>query len=138
MTLGCSAPWRRCLVRFLVTIRDGTMHYDSLPEGGRIGSAVGPEDGAEQHSGFHRADALPMLQQRLPELTQQVTHHVSEGPAFGCLGELQEATERPDPLRVRRPTRLGGTQTRCPTTTSSSMVGSTTRLPLPNTTFGRR
>ena len=31
------------------------------------------------------ADALPMLQQRLPELTRQVTNHVSEGPAFGCL-----------------------------------------------------
>ena len=34
-----------------------------------------------------------MLQQRLPELTRQVLH-VFEGPAFGCLGELQEATER--------------------------------------------
>ena len=41
------------------------------------------------------ADALPMLQQRLPELTRQVLH-VLEGPAFGCLGELQEATERLD------------------------------------------
>ena len=41
------------------------------------------------------ADALPMLQQRLPELTRQVLH-VLEGPAFGCLGELREATERLD------------------------------------------
>ena len=39
------------------------------------------------------ADALPMLQQRLPELTRRVLH-VLEGPTFGCLGELQEATER--------------------------------------------
>ena len=41
------------------------------------------------------ADALPMLQQRLPELTRQVLH-VLEGPTFGCLGELQEAIERLD------------------------------------------
>ena len=39
-----------------------------------------------------RADALSMLDQRLPEVTTQISHSLSEDvPAGGCLGELQEA-----------------------------------------------
>ena len=42
------------------------------------------------------ADALPMLQQRLPRLTGQVVHHFSHPDALGCLGELQESVSRLD------------------------------------------
>ena len=89
------------------------------------------------------ADALPMLQQRFPELTRQVLH-VLEGPAFGCLSELQEATERFDRCGfVDRPkwdsdeVSDHDTQPQW-SLASGNMVGSTTRLPLSSTIFGRR
>ena len=37
------------------------------------------------------ADALPMFQERSPELAAQIVHNMSEAPA-GCLGDLQEAS----------------------------------------------
>ena len=40
------------------------------------------------------ADALPMLQQRLPPLIAQVVHHLSHPDAPECLGELQESVDR--------------------------------------------
>ena len=42
------------------------------------------------------ADALHMLQQRLPQLTGLVVHHLSHPIALGCLGELQESASRLD------------------------------------------
>ena len=42
------------------------------------------------------ADALPMLQQRLPRLTGQIMHHFSHPDVLGCLGELQESVSRLD------------------------------------------
>ena len=42
------------------------------------------------------ADALPMLQQRLPRLTGQITHHLSHPDALGCVGELLESVSRLD------------------------------------------
>ena len=51
---------------------------------GRIGSAIGAEDGASSFLGF------------VGGCIARRVLHVLEGPAFGCLGELQEATERLD------------------------------------------
>ena len=42
------------------------------------------------------ADALHMLQQRLPQLTGLVVHHLSHPNASGCLGELQHLASRLD------------------------------------------
>ena len=42
------------------------------------------------------ADALHMLQQRLPQFTGLVVHHLSHPNASGCLGELQESASRLD------------------------------------------
>ena len=50
------------------------------------------------------ADALPMLQQRLPNLSREVMDRLSIEGATGCLGELQAATRTMDRSRfIDRP-----------------------------------
>ena len=90
------------------------------------------------------ADALPMLQDRLPAIAQLVSDQLESDETEGCVGFLQHAAEALDRsgfvadlhgnncerefvLRLTRSLRLA----------SGSMAGNTTRLPLSNTTFGR-
>ena len=70
------------------------------------------------------ADALPMLEKRLPPLAAEITTILEGEQVEGCLGELQLAT------------RVLGSNT-CLNLASGRMVGSTSRLPLPSTTFRR-
>ena len=90
------------------------------------------------------ADALPMLQARLPQVTANIVGGLErEAPLTGCLGELQESARSLDHSGfVGRP---GWTALRdgarphdfVAEPVSGSMAGSTSRLPLSNTTFGR-
>ena len=64
------------------------------------------------------ADALPMLQQRLPTLARKVVECLFVEEAMGCLGDLQPASRMLD--RSSRPSELGGTPTRDPTATHHS------------------
>ena len=91
------------------------------------------------------ADALHMLQQRLPQLTGLVVHHLSHPIALGCLGELQESASRLDRDGfVSRPSwdmLRRGVRPRPPRSWSQASgitAGSAIRLPVPNTSFGRR
>ena len=82
------------------------------------------------------ADALRMLRDRLPAATEEILAH-SSGEPEGCLHELQTASGILDREGfVGRPSwqelRAGARPPPPPLT-----VDPTTRLPLPNTTFGR-
>ena len=85
-----------------------------------------------------------MLQQRLPNLSREVMDRLSIEEATACLGELQAATrtldrsgffERPSWEALQRSDRNLPQQQ---SLASGNMAGSTIRLPLPSTTFGRR
>ena len=96
MILGCSARWKHCWGGSQEAQCRSRWHATTtLPMMGGLGlrSAVRTAPGAFWASW---ADALPMLQQRLPRLTGQVMHHLSHPDAFGCLGELQESVSRLD------------------------------------------
>ena len=71
------------------------------------------------------ADALPMFQERLPELAAQIVLDMSADPV-GCLGELHEASNVGRPSWEDLQDQVSG-----------RTVGSTSRLPLLNTISGR-
>ena len=88
------------------------------------------------------ADALPMLRDRLPAATEEILAHLSGEPE-GCLRELQTASGildregfvgRPSWQELRAGARPPPPLTADP---GEWEHGFTTRLPLPNTTFGR-
>ena len=76
------------------------------------------------------ADALPMLETRLPQVAQIVTRQLDNAQAPGCLGELQRATVG----CVREPDQH---QSLHLSLANGSTAGSTTRPPPLNSTFGR-
>ena len=100
MTKGCS--------------KHSTRHHHISNEIGRIGSS-----GDELHLW---ADALPVLRDRLPAVTEEILAHWDFGPRRLRQAKLVGA----DPLLFSLWT-LG----------NGNMVGSTTRLPFLNITFGR-
>ena len=92
-----------------------------------------------------RADALPMISERLPVVATSIVTALENQDGRGCLDELSEAARRVGPRRIRFQTRLAGTERRCTPTplwqtqsqARGNTVGSTMRLPVPNTSFGR-
>ena len=81
------------------------------------------------------ADAMPMLEQRLPQIMSDIMSQIAEPIATGCLGECGTSGPRRVCGRaklVRARTKINNLQNLA----SGNMGGSTTRL-LPNTMSGR-
>ena len=86
------------------------------------------------------ADAIYMIDQRLPRVYHVIGGRLTGGDSQGCLGALVRATESLDRDGfVMRPWEIsrGLLQSRMQCQTSGSMAGNITRLPLPSSTFGR-
>ena len=97
-TQGCCAQWSLCWghsqaiiprSRWLATSRASPLRMGGL--GLRSAQRLAP---AAYWASW--ADALPMLQQRLPNLTRQVVECLSVEGATGCLGDLQAASRTLD------------------------------------------